>query len=96
MYSKVPNAPVFEVYNVPLAFGFHGLTLYPFVLYSPSEGEIRMSVDGKKLRKHEFIHVNQIQKEGYINFHKNYIYNTFKLGYDKNPYEVEAYRLENK
>ena len=44
----------------------------------------------KKLIKHELIHLEQHKREGLILFGLKYIYYHLKLGYWKNPYEIEA------
>jgi len=42
------------------------------------------------LIKHEQVHINQRKREGWFMLVK-YCYYHLTLGYDKNPYEVEAY-----
>ena len=45
----------------------------------------------EKIRNHEDVHQEQIQKEGWIKFMVKYFYYSAKYGYRQNPYEVEAY-----
>ena len=71
-----------------LADWIKGITLYPFIFYN---GE-----PNKTLRKHEWIHIDQIRKEGVIKFYSKYLWYNFSKGYKKNPYEIEAYSLQNK
>ncbi len=46
------------------------------------------------VRVHEFTHVEQRAALGLIGFWFNYIRNTFKCGYQKNPMEMAAYDVE--
>lgn len=48
------------------------------------------------LYKHELVHLYQIKEIGRFKFILKSIYYTIRYGYLKNPFEVQAYRLENK
>jgi hypothetical protein len=43
-----------------------------------------------ELLTHEREHINQMIREGVAKFLVKYIYYWFKVGYDNNPYELEA------
>lgn len=43
----------------------------------------------EKIKKHEYFHVLQRRREGFL-FHFKWIYFNLKYGYEKNPYEIEA------
>ena len=47
------------------------------------------------LYRHELVHVYQIKKLGRIRFIIKDAFYTLRYGYTKNPFEVEAYKLEN-
>lgn len=46
------------------------------------------------VRVHEAVHVEQRETLGLVGFWVNYIRNTFKVGYAKNPMELAAYEVE--
>ena len=48
------------------------------------------------LYKHELVHLYQIKKIGRFKFIILYLFYSIRYGYRKNPFEVEAYRLEVK
>lgn len=48
-----------------------------------------------RLRKHELKHIEQIENEGAIKFTLKYLYYNIRLGYNLNPYEIEANKAEN-
>jgi hypothetical protein len=43
------------------------------------------------IRRHELVHLRQIERDGAAMFTLRYLYFTIRFGYWKNPYEVEAY-----
>ncbi len=45
-------------------------------------------------RVHELVHLRQIQRDGAIWFSCRYLWWLVRYGYWRNPYEVEAYRIE--
>jgi|GEM_PF-1374247 len=47
------------------------------------------------LLEHELVHWKQFQREGILPFLFNYAKQAVNLGYDKNPYEIEARTVEN-
>jgi hypothetical protein len=46
-------------------------------------------------RVHEFVHLRQIQRDGAFWFSCRYLWWLIRYGYWRNPYEVEAYRIES-
>jgi hypothetical protein len=51
--------------------------------------------DHEVLRRHELIHIAQMQRDGRIAFLLRWLWWTAQYGYRGNPYEVEAYRGQN-
>jgi hypothetical protein len=43
------------------------------------------------LRQHERVHYEQMEREGLIRWHLKYFWFLLRVGYLKNPYEIEAY-----
>ena len=56
--------------------------LYPFIFYQ--------DLPCNKIRRHEWTHIDQIEREGYYTFHIKNTYNNLVYGYRNNPYEIEA------
>ena len=48
----------------------------------------------ERLRKHELCHIDQIEREGWIVQGFKYTYYQITVGYEKNPYELEARKAE--
>ena len=46
------------------------------------------------LRRHEMVHIEQLERDGTIVFCTKYLWWIVRYGYWRNPYEVEAYRRE--
>ena len=46
------------------------------------------------LRRHERVHIEQIERDGAIRFTVLYLWYLVRYGYRQNPYEVEAYARE--
>lgn len=76
------------------------ITLYPFICL---QGDIEICKE-QKILNHEWIHVEQIRKDGfmyfYLKYFKDYCVNLFKFGfseksYEEIPYEKEAYLKMN-
>ena len=51
--------------------------------------------DHETLRRHELIHIAQMQRDGWLVFLARWLWWTAEYGYRGNPYEVEAYRNQN-
>ena len=47
------------------------------------------------LRRHELVHIEQIERDGALRFSMFYLWYLVRFGYWRNPYEVEAYAKEN-
>lgn len=61
-----------------------GKTVWPFIFVSEE-------YPSRTLIEHEKIHLKQQLKGLLVFFYIKYFYYQWKYGYDKNPYEVEAY-----
>jgi hypothetical protein len=79
---------IFYVKKVP--FGYNGFIIPPFgiVIDEKQKGN-------KNLLLHELVHWSQFRREGFLLFLLNYAYQAQKVGYDKNPYEIEARYMES-
>lgn len=64
------------------------ITLGHHILYKRKREEV-----SKKLRRHELVHVAQIEREGLFTFYFRYFLNNIRHGYRNNPYEIEARAL---
>lgn len=74
----------------------HNFILYPFIFYIDSPSKIE--------RYHEFIHVEQIKRDGvlwfYLKYALCYLFNRFVVGLNHHhsylniPYEIQAYKNE--
>jgi hypothetical protein len=49
----------------------------------------------KKWVKHELCHIKQFKKYGFFTFTAKYLWESLKVGYYNNKYEVEARKAEN-
>lgn len=48
-----------------------------------------------ELRRHELVHIEQIERDGAIKFTVLYLWYLARYGYRKNPYEIEAYARQD-
>jgi len=64
---------------------FNAKTIPPFGIFISESQK-----NNKMLIRHELVHWKQYQKEGFLNFTRNYLKANSYFGYDANPYEVEA------
>lgn len=51
-------------------------------------------IHDKRLRRHEMIHIEQMERDGSVVFSAWYLWWIVRYGYWRNPYEVEAYARE--
>ena len=91
----------FIIYNscITKYFGLDGIVLYPFIFISETENNVPNST-----LKHEFIHIEQINRYGFICFYYTYFKymiqsynnnnNILNIFID-NEFEEEAYEREN-
>jgi hypothetical protein len=77
---------------LPKMLGVAGITLYPFVFLDRSIEDARKC----NLVQHEWIHVRQVRKIGWLNFYSMYLY-TWLCGvmYADIFFEKEAYEQED-
>jgi hypothetical protein len=47
-----------------------------------------------ELFRHEWEHIQQIDRDGWLRFYCKYIWYSITMGYDTNPYEVEACHVQ--
>ena len=59
------------------------ITLYPFIFYKDEPALVYWM-------PHELVHVQQVKRLGWFRFYISYIRWHFKVGYDANPFELEA------
>jgi hypothetical protein len=87
--------------NVPKIFGFTGITLYPYIFITVSKKESNK----RNILKHEWIHIEQVRREGFFKFYLIYLYefftNLFRYkriykAYRNISYENDAYKNEKK
>jgi len=76
--------------------GLDGLVLYPFVLLPKSKEDT-----DEVVLKHEFTHVEQIERDGVCAFYLSYLKGLVQWGsvekaYENNVYEIEAYKKETR
>lgn len=76
--------------------GVEGLVLYPFVLLPKSEEDT-----DEVVLKHEFTHVEQIERDGFCTFYFSYLkglvqWGSVRKAYENNVYEIEAYKKETR
>jgi hypothetical protein len=51
--------------------------------------------EDRLLRLHEVVHLRQIRRDGRVRFTLSYLWWLGRHGYWRNPYEIEAYRIED-
>jgi hypothetical protein len=61
-------------------------------LWNATEAEF---LQNKKWVKHELCHVRQFQQYGFIGFLSRYVWESIRIGYYNNKYEVEARAAED-
>jgi len=66
--------------------GFHAITMPWRSIYV-----LREHWDAVELRRHELIHIEQIERDGAVKFSVLYVWYLVRYGYLQNPYEIEAY-----
>ncbi len=70
--------------------GVGGITLYPYILISGDYDEVLMN--------HEFIHIAQVRRDGWLRFYAGYLWDWVRLSvrlnkhaYFELPAEIEAF-----
>jgi len=51
--------------------------------------------NNEEFRRHELVHIEQINRDGPVRFSVQYLYWLVRYGYRENPYELEAYGEDN-
>lgn len=70
-------------------FGFRGLATPWKQIYAMPGYE-----NAQWLLNHERMHIEQMQRDGWLRFHLMYFYYLLRYGYINNPYEIEARNAE--
>lgn len=89
------------IYNSKITkyFNLDGLVLYPFIFISECKENTSLTI-----LKHEFIHIEQINRHGIFQFYYRYFKYILKIfnetddiirGFIENEFEEEAYNREN-
>ena len=80
---------IFEVHLKYWPFNdrYWGYVVYPFIFYR--EGKY-----SDTLRRHEWTHIRQIQRDGWFKYHYVYAMEYMKKGYYNVSYEIEAYAMQ--
>ena len=77
---------------IPKILKVGAITLYPFILYKRSKTDLKQTPDYlKTIFKHEYIHIEQVRRLGWLKFYLSYINENRKTGYKQNKYELEAW-----
>ena len=50
--------------------------------------------EDETIRRHELVHIEQIERDGAVVFCVKYLWWLLRYGYRRNPYEIEAYDRE--
>lgn len=69
---------------------FYGWTSFWNTIYYLDEESFK----NYRLYKHEMKHIEQMQKDGKFVFGVKYLYFISTVGYENNPYEIEARKAE--
>lgn len=88
MTPKTATGPILWYMNL---FGFKGLATPWKQIYMAPGFE-----DAEWLLRHERMHLEQMERDGWAGFHLKYLWYTLQYGYWDNPYEVEARAQEAK
>lgn len=56
---------------------------------------LREYLEVEELRRHELVHIEQIERDGAVKFSILYLWYLVRYGYWNNPYEQEAYRRQS-
>ena len=67
-----------------------GITIYPFIFFKRRREEI-----SDTLFRHELEHIYQVERLGWFKFYLTYLWQSIRVGYKKNKYEIEANAVEN-
>lgn len=68
---------------------YRGKVRYPFVLFKQAQKDVTDT-----LFRHEMQHVYQIRRMGWWTFYGKYIYLLIRHGYQRHPFELEAWERQ--
>ena len=80
----------FWLFRLPGMRRWNGITLYPWILLRPRRREA-----SERLLRHEYQHVLQIDRMGWLPFYVTWLWQRLTKGYRAAPLEVEARAFEN-
>lgn len=87
------------LFRLPLLRRYRAICLGRFIVCKQSEAEV-----SERLRRHEAIHQEQMDRHGVVGFYAKYLlhyarglwrHRNHDLAYRNNPFEREAYEREN-
>lgn len=81
-------------FYLPFLSRMAAFVFYPFIVYNPKSLKVQRERDFKVLRQHEWVHIDQVRRDGILLMPLKYLYYLIRYGYKDNPYEVEARKLE--
>jgi len=67
-----------------------GFTLYPWINFRTAKAQTPVTEF-----RHEMQHIYQVRNLGWIRFYATYLWYNLTKGYAGNPYEIEAYAIQN-
>lgn len=70
--------------------GYRAWVIFPYMLFKMSQDEV-----DDRLFRHEWEHVQQVYRDGWIKFYFKYIWYSIVHGYKNNPYEVMARAVQD-
>jgi len=69
--------------------GYNAWVLFPFMFFRQAKTDV-----SDTLFRHEFEHVYQVLRDGWLVFYVKWLYWHFRHGYRDNPYEIDAYHAQ--
>lgn len=70
--------------------GYKAWVFFPFMFFRQPKEEVT-----DILFRHEMQHVYQVLQTGWIKFYLKWLWYTWRRGYKQNPYELEAWDVQN-
>jgi hypothetical protein len=69
--------------------GYRGRVFYPFMFFLDPQDKVP-----NWLFRHELEHIYQVRRLGWWRFNAKYLYYLARRGYQDNPFEIEARKVE--
>lgn len=70
---------------------YRAFVLYPFIFFKESKEEV-----SETLFRHEWEHVLQVRALGWFRFYRDYLLETWRVGYTRNRFEIAANEVQNR